>query len=138
MIDVFISHSSKDKEEALKIYEFLENNGFICFCSSVPGTIIKGRNYMDQVGDAIIKAKVFMLLCSINSFQSEQVRQEIGVANAETGKIKVPVYLHHGISKDIKPAGFRYFTDVYETVFWYDVSSQIQMIDSLHAPWLSP
>ncbi len=75
MADVFISYSTADQETADKIADHLEENGFSCWIAT--RNIAPGSIWERSIVKAINDAKVFLLLYSKNSAQSEQVENEL-------------------------------------------------------------
>ena len=67
--DVFVAYSSKDKEKAYELVEYLEENGFTCFIAM--RNLAKGVNaerlYNDRLKSAIDNCRVFALVSSRNS-----------------------------------------------------------------------
>ena len=80
MADVFISHSSKDKEIAELICNTLEANGIKCWIA--PRDIRGGDDWSAAITDAISESKVFIIVYSKNSAQSTQVPREIALADS--------------------------------------------------------
>lgn len=79
MRDIFISHSSEDIIEVRNICSFLEKNGFSCWYSG--RDIQTGEDYPAAITNAIRSCRVFLILISRNSLESEQVRKELTLAN---------------------------------------------------------
>ena len=67
--DVFVAYSSKDKEKAYELVEYLEGEGFSCFIAM--RNLAKGVNaelyYNDRLKAAIDNCRVFALVSSKNS-----------------------------------------------------------------------
>ena len=70
--DVFISHSSRDKEIVLSICDELEKNGIKCWCSS-RGDIINSDFY-SAIHEAIDACKVYLIIISKESIKSKWVQ----------------------------------------------------------------
>ncbi len=87
MADVFISHSSKDKEIAEKMCEALESKGLKCWIA--PRDITPGTEWAVAISDAIATIKVMVVIYSTNSAESTQVPKELGLAD-KRGKFIVP------------------------------------------------
>ena len=81
MADVFISHSSKDKEIAEAICSSLEALGIKCWMA--PRDIRGGEDWSAAITEAISRSKVFIVVYSKNSAQSTQVPREIALADTE-------------------------------------------------------
>jgi hypothetical protein len=77
---VFISHSSKDREVAAEICQFLEARGVSCWIA--PRNVTPGKNYGAAIVDAIDECGVFVLILSGESNQSGQVVREVERAAA--------------------------------------------------------
>ena len=82
---VFISHSSKDKEVAGEVCQFLEAHGVSCWIA--PRNVTPGKNYGAAIVDAIDECGVFVLILSGESNQSGQVVREVERAAAANAVI---------------------------------------------------
>src|SRR5262249_48055905 len=76
--DVFISHSSQDAAVGEEIYTFLSDRGFICFLAS--RNIPAGSAYPHELTGAINRTKLFILVLSSRSIESEHVLNEVDQA----------------------------------------------------------
>jgi TolB-like protein len=85
--DVFISYSHKDKSASDAICLTLEKNGISCWIA--PRDINPGVPFAEAIVDGIKDSKVFVLVYSSNTNQSQQVIREVDRA------------VHHGL--DIIP-----------------------------------
>lgn len=85
--DVFISYSSKNKSTANAICHALEQNGIKCWIA--PRDIIGGQQYGDIIVDAIKTCKVFVIVFSEESKNSQWVGSELNIAFTEN-KIIIP------------------------------------------------
>lgn len=85
---IFISHSSKDSEEALKICELLENNGEKCFIA--PRDIRLGKTYAEELVRGIDESKAVVLLMSGEANESPHVLRE--VERAVSKSIPILIY----------------------------------------------
>ena len=72
---VFITHSSKDKKTAIRIRDYLEKNGIICWMA--PRDIPVGAEWAKGILEGINNASAMLLVFSSNSNDSPQVRREI-------------------------------------------------------------
>lgn len=75
---LFISFSSKNSEEANRVCDFLEANGYPCFISS--RDLIAGKEYAGQLIDNITASKAVVLLLSKASNESPHVLREVEYA----------------------------------------------------------
>jgi len=73
--DVFISHSSKDKQAADAICHSLENRGIKCWIA--PRDVNPGFEYAEELIKGIKNCKIFLLVYSGNSNVSRPVSKEI-------------------------------------------------------------
>lgn len=87
MADVFISHSSKDKEVADKVCAALEAKGLKCWIA--PRDIVPGSEWAVAISNAIAEIKAMVVIYSENSQQSTQVPKEIALAE-KRGKCILP------------------------------------------------
>ncbi|MBR3483127.1 MAG: TIR domain-containing protein [Lachnospiraceae bacterium] len=88
MADVFISHSSKDKEIAEKVLNFFEGRGLNCWIA--PRDIVPGTEWAAAINAAITASKVFLIIYTVNSAESSQVSREISLAETKPGVFVVP------------------------------------------------
>ena len=88
MADVFISHSTKDKETADKAVAYLEERGISCWIA--PRDIIAGTDWAAAISTAITSVKIFLLIYSENSAASEQCAREMNLAETVEGLFVVP------------------------------------------------
>ena len=88
MSDVFISHSSKDKEIADKLLAFFEDKGINCWMA--PRDIVPGTDWATAISTAITSTKVFVLIYSANSAESSQVAREVTLAENKREVFVVP------------------------------------------------
>ena len=72
---VFISYSTKDRDGARQVREFLESEGIKCWMA--PRDIPPGSNYAYVIERAISNCAVFLLLVSRDSAQSVWVNKEV-------------------------------------------------------------
>ncbi len=88
---VFISYSSKDKEQAQLVCEYLESIGIPCWIA--PRNIKPGENYPTQIVAAIRKCSALILLASEGSNESGHVSNEVSIAFDNRKKI-IPFKLY--------------------------------------------
>ena len=79
--DIFICHSSLDKEKVNEILKTLEEDGNTCWISSrnIPWD---SDNYWDNITKAIKSCNIFLCLNSINTMQSNDCRREVEIASS--------------------------------------------------------
>jgi TIR domain len=82
---VFISHSSDDREVANAVCAALEGEGNPCWIA--PRDILPGANWGEAICDAIASSRLLLLVYSTRANQSQQVARELEIATAE----KVPI-----------------------------------------------
>lgn len=87
-MQIFISHSSKNAEEAEKICALLERNGEKCFIA--PRDIHSGKEYAEELIDGIDSSTAMILLMSEDANQSPHVLRE--VERAVSKSIPILVY----------------------------------------------
>lgn len=75
MHDVFISYSTKDRQQAYEIRTFLTGKGISCWMA--PESIPTGSNYTKEIPVAIRTCRVFLLILSENAQQSPWVLREL-------------------------------------------------------------
>ena len=73
--DVFISHSSQDREVANAACRRLENDGFRCWIA--PRDILPAQDYGAAIVEGIRSARLFLLIFSARSNDSPQVKREV-------------------------------------------------------------
>jgi|GEM_PF-4185058 len=76
--DVFISHSSKDKNIAYSIVAGLENHNIRCFIA--PRDINPGEDWVSTISQTIIDVPIMLMVFSKNSNNSREVDNEINLA----------------------------------------------------------
>jgi len=109
--DVFISHSSKDREDALKICGTLEKVGVCCWIA--PRDVDVGTDYGSSIIEGLNNSRILLLVFSQHSNASRQVLREVERAVSKGIKV-VPVRI-----EDITPSsGMEYFIS---TTQWIDV-----------------
>lgn len=85
---IFISHSSKNADEAVKICELLENNEMKCFIA--PRDIRLGKQYAEELVRGIDESDAMVLLMSEEANRSPHVLRE--VERAVSKSIPILVY----------------------------------------------
>jgi hypothetical protein len=84
---VFVSHSSKDKLIADAICARLENQGIRCWIA--PRDVDPGRDYSDQIAEALENSSVMVMVVSSGANSSRHVKSEIDRAFS-LGQIIIP------------------------------------------------
>jgi len=111
--DVFISHSSKDKVTADAVCAVLESAGIRCWVA--PRDIIPGQNWGESIIDAIVGARVMVLIFSGHANQSSQIKLEVERA-VNKGVTIIPMRI-----EDVVPArALEYFIS---SSHWLDAFS---------------
>ena len=103
MSDVFISHSSIDSEVANRVVNFLEEKGISCWIA--PRDIVPGSDWAASINTAITASKVFLVIYSANSSQSNQVAREMSLAESKNGVFVIP----YKIDETPLSGSFEYF-----------------------------
>lgn len=123
MYDVFISHSSKDKDIAELICRVLESNGIRCWIA--PRDITGGDDWSASITNAIGSTKVFIVIYSENSASSTQVPKEIALADSAHSHI-----IPYKLDDTELSASFKYYLT---TNHWVNASRQDYNLDGLMA-----
>jgi len=108
--DVFVSHSSKDREAADAVSRALESRGIRCWMA--PRDIRPGANWGESILEAIGKVKMMVLLLSANANASPQVLREV-----ERAVNKSVVIIPVRIENVMPSASLEYFLS---TAHWLD------------------
>lgn len=93
--EIFISHSTKDKEVADMIADFLHNVGIdkeLIFCSSLPGNDVIEK-IPDEVRMHLNENKVNIVILSNNYYQSAYCLNEAGIIWCENNKKAILIAL---------------------------------------------
>jgi hypothetical protein len=85
--DVFISHSSTDKQVADVICDFLESNGISCWIA--PRNILPGEEWGDSILRGIQGCRIMVLIFSKSANDSGPVRSEVDRA-VNARKVLIP------------------------------------------------
>jgi hypothetical protein len=126
--NIFISHSSKDKEKAYKICEILEKSGLSCWIA--PRDIRPAFNWDEEILDGIDQTKVFILLLSENSNISEHVKKELHFAsNKKIFPIRIQEILPGNNLKYL--LGLAHFIDAFEPPLESKLKPIIEIIKAL-------
>ena len=104
--DVFISYSSKDYDKVNNVKNILEINGISCWMA--PQSIPTGSSYAKEIPTAIRTCKVFLLMITSKSQESQWVPKEVSLALSDN-KCVIPFVIEECILTDM----FNFFlTDV--------------------------
>jgi TIR domain len=79
--DVFISHSSKDKQIADAVCHHLEQNGIRCWIA--PRDILPGGDWAESIVKAVGESRLMLLIFSSNANDSSQINREVNLAADE-------------------------------------------------------
>lgn len=108
--DVFISYSTKDKVIADAICHILEENKIKCWIA--PRDITSGKQYADEIVDAIKNAKIIVLVFSENAQASQFVKNEIKLAFSNSKPV-----ISYVIDQSLPEGDFEYYL---KTTHWLD------------------
>ncbi|MFM8457702.1 MAG: TIR domain-containing protein [Chthoniobacterales bacterium] len=108
--DVFVSHSSKDREAADSVCRALESRGIRCWMA--PRDIRPGANWGESILEAIGRVKLMVLLLSANANASPQVLREVERA-VNKSVVVIPVRIENVMPS----ASLEYFLS---TAHWLD------------------
>jgi phosphate/phosphite/phosphonate ABC transporter binding protein len=125
--DVFVSYSSKDKAVADALVASLENKNIRCWVA--PRDIKPGKDWGNAIADAIAESKVFLLIFSNHSNQSQRVLDELNLAISEeivvlpfrieklepSGAMRLHLSTRHWLDA-YDPSWKKYIDDLVETV----------------------
>ena len=105
--DVFISYSSKDQKIADELVAYLEQQGIRCWIASrdIP---VGHPSYAQPIVDAISQTKVFVLIFSAQSNQSQDVLQETDLAKNKK-KVIIPFRID---STSLDGSAFEYYLTI--------------------------
>jgi len=92
---IFISHSSKDSELALRLMDELEKRGIPCWISS--RDIRSGEDYQHSIVESLNATPAMILLFTANANQSKQIPREVGITS-NLDKPILPVIAEAGIT----------------------------------------
>ena len=121
MSDIFISHSSKNKQTADALVAALEKEGLPCWIA--PRNIPTGSNYGAAIAKGIRECKVLLLVFSEDSNNSDAVFREVQMAFDEKKEI-IPVRIEKIPASD----NLSFFLS---SLQWFDVSPNEKNFDDL-------
>ena len=85
--DVFISYSSKNQKIADALLAYLEQQKIRCWMA--PRNILPGQEYAEAIDEALFQIKVFVIIFSAQSVQSQWVKKETNLAVSDD-KVIIP------------------------------------------------
>ena len=85
--DVFISYATENTKITGALCHYLEEQKIRCWIA--PRDILPGQDYAEAIVQAIKRVKIFVLVCSSSSLQSQYVRKETNLAVSDE-KIIIP------------------------------------------------
>src|SRR5438094_7954488 len=89
--EVFISYSSRDAEQAVRVARLLESAGVSVWRDGE--RILGGEYYGEKIVQAIKQSRVVLLLCSANSLLSDNVHQEVKLTWDHFHRRYLPLWL---------------------------------------------
>ena len=129
-MDVFISYSDRDREQADEIIRKLEKNHISYF--SAPMSIEGGDPYKERIRDSLIRCKELFILVSPNSIKSEWVISEWGAAWV-LGKRIVPILYQcqsKGLPSRLSDLQYRNFHELDKIIREFQKRCQLQTYPS--------
>ncbi|MGQ8364323.1 toll/interleukin-1 receptor domain-containing protein [Glaciecola sp. 1036] len=85
IFDVFISHASENRKEAIALCQYLENQGLSCWIA--PRNVRVGRDYSEEIIEGVINSKSLILLLSEHVESSNFVKREVERATSYRRKV---------------------------------------------------
>ena len=139
MKDIFISYSSSDIEFAKRLDKRFSEIGLSCWTSYSFEDIAPGENYTERIPDAIRSSKVFILLASVKSLASEQVKSEINIANNQRkyGLNLICILLDEQLTAESLGGGADYVFATSQTGHWND-EDYLLAVEKTVTTWLCP
>jgi len=133
MADAFVSYASQDRAATFRIVEYLEANGVSCWVA--PRDVAPGMEYGEAIIRGIEDSRVFVLILSEESNNSQFVRKEV-----ERAVSKVKPVLPARI-REVAPSGSLEFfiasaqwIDAFKTPMESQLTPLVQAIRSLVGP----
>lgn len=120
-MQIFISHSSKNAEDAARICEILEQNGSKCFIA--PRDIRSGHPYAEELIDGIDHSSAVILLMSEDANHSPHVLREVERAVSKSIPILVYKLEEAALSKSME-----YYLMTHQ---WVNAGSDENFVDVL-------
>ena len=102
--DIFICHRSTDKEEALRVLDTLESDGYTCWISYRNLRPDDNENYWKNIEQAIKHCDIFLVVSSQDAMLSKDVQTEIQIASERKMK-----RLEYKIDNAIHTTLFKHF-----------------------------
>ena len=134
MRDIFISYASENEMVCDKICEWFESFGFSCWVAHRAADLPPGGNYTECIKAAIDSSKVFVLLVSRASLSSEQVAQEVVLANERQryGLRIFSIMIDDSVCMDEFKNKMGYIFSAKQAAFWGQNSSIDELIHQIH------
>ncbi|MCC8015598.1 MAG: toll/interleukin-1 receptor domain-containing protein [Eubacterium sp.] len=114
--DIFISYSSNDFDKVNNVKHILEINGISCWMA--PQSIPTGSSYAKEIPVAIRNCKVFLLMITSKSQESQWVSKEVSLALSEC-KCVMPFVIEDCILTDM----FNFFLTDIQRYYAFDLKS---------------
>lgn len=139
MKDIFISYSSSDIDFAKRLYKHFSAIGLSCWASFNYEDIAPGENYTEKISSAIHSSKVFILLASLKSLASEQVKSEIVIANNQKkyGLNLICILMDEQLTAESIGGGADYVFAARQMGYWNDENYLLAVEKSIKT-WLCP
>lgn len=133
MIDVFISHSSLDREIVEEVCSCLEKEEVDCWVSYRVKDLQPGKEYVERIKEAIDCSKTLVVLLSKNSIISQQVFQEITLANERQrfGVRIFPVIIDETLKREEVQNFAGYVFAGKELANWKDKESRQEVVNQI-------
>ena len=115
--NVFISYSSADFERVKQIKRILETNGISCWMA--PQSIPAGSNYAREIPAAIKSCKVFLLIVTSRSQESQWVPKELSLALTER-KCVIPFMIEDCMLTEM----FNFYLTDVQRYYYFEMESE--------------
>lgn len=131
MNNVFISYAFKDEEQAKSICRYLERFGLKCWIAC--RDIEVGSNYMPLITTAIRNSSAFIVLISKNSMHSQQVENEVAIANSElkNGLKRFPILIDSDVDPYSLDGALCYLATAVQICDWNQQREQKQLVQRI-------
>lgn len=122
MADIFISYSSRDREQAELLAELLASAGLSVWIDQ--SGIGAATSWSSEIAEALEGCQAFLLLMSSNSLASKNVLKELSLA-AEADKLIVPI----AIEEVPIPTSFKYHLAGLQRTPFSDLDSVLRVLE---------